>query len=98
MHARDEKSVRLEQRDRFLADERQVEIARARAVRVERSAVLPAEAGDRAATQDDRGVLRKILADQAQKRVEALLVAAKREAQHIGPFLLVGQPALNGLF
>ena len=64
VHAGHEEAGDLEQADDGVADQRQVEVARARAVGVERRAVLPALAGDRAAAQHDarcrRGISSRI--------------------------------------
>jgi hypothetical protein len=78
-----------------IPDQRQVEVARARAVGVERRAILPAAAGDGAAANDYARAGRNVVANDAQEVVEALLAAAEHEANEVGALLFVGQLLLG---
>src|SRR5580765_5825718 len=94
MKAGNEKPGWLEERNRLLTDQRQVEVARPRTLRIERRAVLPAMPRDRAAAKHDARSIGNLLPDHAAELLEPLGVAAEGETQDIGAFLLVGQAAL----
>ena len=95
--AGDEVAARLEERQRAVAHQREIEIARAGALGVERRVVLPALAGDGAAPQDDRGSRRHHFFDRAAELVEKRLLSVERQANHVLALLLLGQPSLDGL-
>src|SRR4029434_3450946 len=86
-----EKAGHGEEADRLIANQRHVQIARPRSVRVERRIVLEAPARDRAAAQDNPRVGRDLLAQNAKEVVGPLFVAAKREPYDVRPLLRVSQ-------
>ena len=91
MDAGHEEAGHGKQADDLVADERHVEVAGARAVGIERGAVLPPLAGHRAAAQHDAGARRDLLTEDAQELVEPLLVAAKRQPEDVRPPLCLAQ-------
>jgi ferredoxin len=95
MDAGHEKTGGLEKRDGLVSNKRQVQIARARTIGIKRRSVLPPLTSDCAAAQHDSRAFRDFLPDQAAELFESLVVAAKGEPQHIGPFLLFGESALE---
>ena len=74
-----------------IADERHVEVAGAGALGVERRAIVPPLAGDRAAAQHDAGTRRDFLTEHAHECLEPILVAAERESQDVRAPLRVAQ-------
>src|SRR5205823_636977 len=97
MHAGNEEPRELEKCERVGADEREIEVARAGAVGVERRARLPAPAGQRAAAENDDGAGRDDLVYGAAEFVEPLATAAKGKADDIVALLLLRKAALDGL-
>src|SRR4029453_7664120 len=95
VHSRDEEARRFEQRHRFVADEREIKIARAGTVRVEWGTVLPPRSGDGAPAQHDGCSVGDLFANQATELIESLLIASERETQYVGAFLRLGEPALK---
>ena len=97
VHAGHEKAGGLEERERPVADEREVEIARAGPAAVERLLAIPAPAGEGAPAQHDRCTGRHLFFNGAAELVELGGVAPERQAKHILPFFLVRQTALDGV-
>ena len=64
-----------------VADERQIEVARARAVGIESRAIAPSLAGHGAATKDCAGPGRNLLTDESDELFESFLTAAKRQVE-----------------
>src|SRR5438552_8997704 len=95
MEARNEKPGRLEQRDRRIADEREIKVARPRSLRVERRLVFPSPARHRTSPQYDSGPFRNLLPDDATELVEPIAIAAEHKAQHIRALRVVRQAALE---
>jgi NAD-dependent dihydropyrimidine dehydrogenase PreA subunit len=95
VHARHEESRRLEQGHRIIADERQVKIARAWTIRIERRTVLPARSGDGTSPQDDGRSLRYLFSNHSAELIEPRLITSKREPQNVRALLLVSESALN---
>ncbi len=95
MYARHEKPCRFEKGQRIGANEREVQVARARTIGVEGGAILPAAAGHRAATQHHGRSKGCDAVNLAQKGVEQLLVPAEREPDDIVALLSFRQSTLN---
>src|SRR5687768_14557740 len=95
MHAGYEKAGDREQPDGGRTDQRHIEIAGARPVRVERCAVLPAAAGDGTSPADDPGTWRDVAAQGIDELVEPLATAAERQADEVLHFFRHGQTALG---
>src|SRR5688572_16867495 len=89
MEPRDEEPGDGEQADHRVTDERQVEVAGAGAIDVERRAILPAPAGDCAATNDDGCALRDLLTDDLDQLLEALLIPAEDEPDDVRALLRI---------
>jgi len=82
----------LEEPDDLVAsDERQIEIARSRTVRIEWGTVLPAFAGHGAPAKHDTGAGRNGRADEVHKGVELPLVSGKCQTDDVRSFLLVAE-------
>src|SRR4030095_8351206 len=75
VHSRYEEARRFEQRHRFVADERDIKIARAGAVVVERRTVLPPRSVDGAPAQHDGCSVGDLFANQPTELTESLLIA-----------------------
>src|SRR5438105_697752 len=97
MDARHEEPGDGEELQRLVSDEREVEIAGARAVGVERRAVLPSLAGDGAAPEHDRGAGRRHFPDLRDEPIELRPVAIERETDDIVALRRFGDAALCNL-
>src|SRR5438132_14275648 len=87
-------SGRLEESERGIADQREIQVARARSVGVERLSVLPSPARDGAAPQDHGRAGRHDVVDRFAKLLEEVGPAAERQPDHVRPFFLIRAPAL----
>src|SRR5688500_20375455 len=87
----DEKPGHGEQPDDRVADKREIQVAGAGAVRVERRSVLPALAGNRAAAKHDSRPQGNLLSDHLKEFFQALLTAAKRKSDQIAALVGLGQ-------
>src|SRR5438876_2428022 len=94
MDARDEKARQLEQTDRAIADERDVEVARPRTFGIERRLIAPAISGERAAAQHNRRPWRNRFFDRRAERSEQFGPAAKCEPDDVVALLLLGRLVL----
>src|SRR6185369_2297001 len=75
--------------------EREIEIARARTVGVERRAVFPPVPGDGTPAQNDSRAGRNHLVDRSAELLEARSVSAESEPDDVFPLLIFGQSALH---
>ena len=95
MDAGQKEAGRLEEQQAAGADEREVEIARAGAVGIERRVILPAMAGDGAAAEHHDGPRRHDLVDGATERVQLFGTTAEGEAHDVVTLLLLRQSSLH---
>src|SRR5258705_13291350 len=94
MNAGNEKPEWFEEGSRLVTDQRQVEVARPRALRIERRAGLPAASRDGAAAQHDAGSLWNFLADYPAEFAKPIGIVTEGETEEVGAFLLVGEASL----
>src|SRR6185369_14503830 len=95
--AGDKEAGRFEERERAVAHQRQIQIARARPFTVERLRAIPPPAGERAAAQHDRCTRRNHFFNDAAELAEPRRVAAERQSNDVVALFLVRQPTLNGV-
>src|SRR6187402_1558752 len=97
MHAGHEEAARNKIEHAAIADHRDIEVAGAGTVGVERRAVVPSLAGHRTAANNHHRPGRYKLFEDATKGVVALRFATKRQPNHIVPLRFFLKPALNRL-
>src|SRR2546428_11700286 len=95
MNARHEESLQLEQSNRRVPDERDVEVARAGTIGVERCMILPSVTSNRAAAKHRGCSWWNAVHDHATERVVGIGSSAKHESDHVVALLLPGQASLN---
>ena len=74
-----------------MAHEREVEVARARTIRIEGRAIFPPGAGYGASTQNDPGVLGDHVPDLLDKGVKFRRIVIKREADDVCALLRLAE-------